>query len=67
MSMSEGEKLKVMLNLDVEWAVDFGGYGQALALSENGDFLLASSLFTSITYLGKLNSSDGSVIASSYV
>jgi len=64
-SMFAGERFKInRTSSSIIWAVDYGTYGHAMALSSDQSFLLAGSYFSSSQHLGKLSSSDGSVLAS---
>lgn len=64
LSIFSGEKVKVFWNSSLAWAVDYGDYGHTLVISPDETFLIAGSSFGSLTYLGKLNSSDGAQLAS---
>lgn len=64
--MTYGERLKIYWNSTLAWGVDYGEAGSSMALSEDSSFLIAGSFFSMKSYLGKLNSSDGSAIVSYY-
>jgi len=48
----------------VNWAVKYGSNGYSMALSGDEKCLIACSFGSSSGYIGKLNSSDGSVLKS---
>lgn len=64
LSMQYGERLKILWNATCAWAVDFGTWGYSMALSADASSLVTGSYFTPNVYLGKINSSDGAVLAS---
>lgn len=63
--MGDGERVKILWNYTVSWAIKYGGQGFSMALSTDTNFLIADSNFVSSVHLGKLNSSNGAVLASS--
>lgn len=64
LSMETGERVKI-LDSSIAWAIDYGEKGTSMALYTDSSFLIAGASFnTSFAYLGKLNSSDGTVMAS---
>lgn len=62
--MWNGERMKIYWNSTLAWAIGYGEYGQLMTLSPDSSYLITSSLFNSAIYLGKLNSSNGDVLAS---
>lgn len=64
LSMVNGERVKIYWNSTLVWAVSYGGIGYSMALSTDSSFLIAGSYFGGYGYLGKLNSADGTVMAS---
>lgn len=62
--MLEGERLKILWDSTLVWAVDYGNAGVVITLSPDESFLIASSEISNTTYLGKLKSLDGTVLAS---
>jgi len=64
LSMLNGERLKISpASVSILWAVDFGTDGYSMALSSDQSYLLVGSFFGS-GHLGKLSSSDGSLLIS---
>lgn len=64
LSMSNGEKLKVNItSQSLIWSVKYGTKGNAIALSVDTTFLLASASFSSTITLGKLSASTGATIS----
>lgn len=62
-SMYRGERLKInTVTNQIDWAVQYGDNGNAMALSLDETYLLAGSRFSSTIHLGKLSSSNGSVL-----
>lgn len=62
--MANGERLKLGWDSILNWATVYGTFGISMALSADSTFLIASSSFSSTLYLGKLDSADGTVLAS---
>lgn len=62
--MFYGERLKIFWNGSLAWAVDYGDNGLYMALSPDSSFLIAGSYFGAKSFLGKLNSADGTVMDS---
>lgn len=62
--MQEGERVKIFWNSSLAWAVDYGEYGFAMALTPYSNFLIVGSSVSSTSYLGKISSSTGTVLAS---
>lgn len=62
--MVSGERVKILWNLTVVWAIDYGINGESMALSPDSTFLIAGTKFSTIGYIGKLNSADGDLLAS---
>jgi len=65
LSMDNGDWVKISkVSSSIVWGIKYGGTGNSLALSTDQSFLVAGSYDNSKVILGKLASSDGSVIAS---
>jgi len=65
LSMQNGERIKISpADANILWAITYGERGFAIALSPDQTYLLANSYFSTSLHLGKLSSSDGSVLAS---
>ena len=66
LSLFGGDRIKInRMSASILWAVKYGDYGPAMALSSDQSFLIAgTSYFSSNIHLGKLSPSDGSVLAS---
>ena len=56
--------MKIFWNASLAWAVDYGGSGYSMVLSPDSSFLIAGSDNGYNDVLGKLNSSNGAVLAS---
>lgn len=62
--MQYGERLKLYWNSSIAWAIDYGDFGYAMALSPDSSHLIAGSYMSGIVHIGKINSDNGAVIAS---
>lgn len=64
LSIATGLRVKIYWNFSLTWAKDYGSNGTAMALSPDATYLIVGANISSTTYLGKLNSSDGTALAS---
>lgn len=56
--------MKIFWNATIGWAIVYGDYAFPMTLSEDSSYLVAGAKISNIPYLGKIDSSNGNLIAS---